>query len=343
MKRYFCTYFDRNYLVKGLALIDSLRQHHANNFEIIVVCMDELTRVLLDKLNLENVKTFPIHEIEYKDEALLNCRTNRSATEYLWTCTPSIILRLLEKFNNIDILTYLDADLFFYSSSDVIFSELGSKSVLIHPHRFPPELKAQEKHGIYNVGLLCFRNNEEALNVLKWWRERCLEWCYARVEDGKFGDQGYLNDWPQRFPCVQVSLNDGVGVAPWNDDQYSFSKNNLNQPCVSGTPIVFYHYHSFVIMNAALLVPASDPVYTPSIDLVRLCVLPYAYSLVSQISTIQKIQADFDFGINKLDFGLSGAHGFLCLKAVAQEIAKINAPQKTIDIDSHWNWYEPGR
>ena len=32
------------------------------------------------------------------------------------------------------------------------------------------------------------------LKALKWWRDRCLEWCYARIEDGKFGDQFYIED-----------------------------------------------------------------------------------------------------------------------------------------------------
>ena len=50
MKQTFCTYFDRNYLTRGLALIESL-QAHCTDFVIYVVCMDEYTRVVLNNLN----------------------------------------------------------------------------------------------------------------------------------------------------------------------------------------------------------------------------------------------------------------------------------------------------
>ena len=50
MIRYYCTYFDRQYLIKGLALIHSLQRHSGDDFKVFVVCADELTRFLLTKL-----------------------------------------------------------------------------------------------------------------------------------------------------------------------------------------------------------------------------------------------------------------------------------------------------
>ena len=59
---------------------------------------------------------------------------------------------LLANHPEIDVLTYLDADLYFYSSPEPIFSEFQGASVLIHEHRYSPELKCMEINGKYIPG-----------------------------------------------------------------------------------------------------------------------------------------------------------------------------------------------
>jgi hypothetical protein len=179
--RYYCTYFDRHYLSRGLALLESLRQHEASDFTLFVVCMDEMTRIMLAQLAIPEVHLIPLHEIEQRDEALLSTKRSRSLVEYYWTMTPTIILRILERNRRIALLTYLDADLFFFSSPQPLFEELGQNSILIHEHRFSPSQAHLGTHnGRFNVGLLIFRRDAHGLQALGWWRERCLEWCFAR-------------------------------------------------------------------------------------------------------------------------------------------------------------------
>jgi hypothetical protein len=162
--------------LKAIALIESLIQNERNDFTLYAVCMDEVTHILLRQLNLPNVKIIPMHAIERGDAELQSMKKNRSIVEYYWTTTPSIILNILNRYEEIDILTYLDADLYFYSSPDPIFEELDSHSILIHEHRFSPSMAYLGKsNGKYNVGLLSFRNDDAGILALQWWRERCLE------------------------------------------------------------------------------------------------------------------------------------------------------------------------
>jgi hypothetical protein len=84
---------------------------------------------------------------------------------------------------------------------------------------------------------MTFKNNKNGLKVLNWWRSACNDWCYNRFEDGKFGDQKYLDDWTDRFESIHELQNIGGGVAPWNVQQYDLQNSNFS--------IIFYHFHDF--------------------------------------------------------------------------------------------------
>jgi lipopolysaccharide biosynthesis glycosyltransferase len=200
---YFCTYFDKNYLDKGLALYHSLSVH-CQPFKLWILCLDDEVYRKLNGMKLPSVTLISIAGFEWEDTKLAEAKKNRSLIEYYFTCTPSLILKVMETNREIDILTYLDADLYFFSSIEPLYKEMVGYSILIVEHRFPPHLHHLEKYGIYNVGLLSFRNDRNAMVCLQWWRDRCLEWCYDRLEDGKFADQKYLNDWLERFSLVRV-------------------------------------------------------------------------------------------------------------------------------------------
>jgi len=119
----------------------------------------------------------------------------------------------------------LDADVFFFKSPQPIIQEFESsgKSVLITEHAYDKDCDQTENSGTFCVQFMTFvRDASEP--VQRWWAERCLEWCYSRHEDGKFGDQKYLDDWPVRFPdFVHVLQMKNAIQAPWNAKRFSCS------------------------------------------------------------------------------------------------------------------------
>ena len=149
MTRYYCTLFDRNYLFKGLALYRSLEAVSVD-FTLHVLCMDDITYDLLRQLNLPRARL--IRRKDFEDPELLRVKPTRTVAEYCWTCTPSLPLYVLKNSQEIDLVTYLDADLFFFSSPEPIYKELGDKSILIVEHRLAPPFAAHSVNGKYNVG-----------------------------------------------------------------------------------------------------------------------------------------------------------------------------------------------
>jgi hypothetical protein len=239
--RYFCTYFDSNFLTRGLALYQSLVRH-AKPFRLWVLCLDEPTYHALQTLELSEATLIAMEEFEAGDRELLRAKGNRSRIEYYFTCTPSLPLYVLEHCSEVDVITYLDADLYFFSDPAPIYQELGDCSVAIIGHRFLERFKYLEVKGIYNVGLVSFRRDDVGWQCLRWWRDRCLEWCYDRVQGGRYADQKYLDDWPTRFPGVVVLEHQGVGLAPWNVGGCSLHLGD-GQVLVDSLPVVFFHFH----------------------------------------------------------------------------------------------------
>ena len=81
------------------------------------------------------------------------------------------------------------------------------------------------------------------LAALGWWHDRCIEWCYQRFEDGRFGDQKYLDDWPTRFEGVHVLEHPGGGLAPWNISAHRLGESE-GSVLVDGQPLIFFHHHA---------------------------------------------------------------------------------------------------
>jgi hypothetical protein len=241
----FCTLFDSNYLARGLALHASL-QSVCPSFHLYVVAFDDAAYTYLSGAGLPHLT--PIALGEFEDPALLAVKPDRGVGEYCWTCTPSVILYCIRKYG-LPNCTYLDADMIFYHDPQILLDERGDRSVIISEHRYSDEYaKAGLESGIYCVQFMYFANDEDGMTALVWWRERCLEWCYDRLEDGKFGDQKYLDDWTRRFRGVHVMQHPGGGLAPWNLQQYTF-KTRENKLFVQTLrdgreyPAVFFHFH----------------------------------------------------------------------------------------------------
>lgn len=241
--RHYCTYFDHRYLPRGLTLMRSIRAF-APDSRFYVLALDDKCKEMLDRMALPGVTAVPLRELEAADPQLLACRANRSLIEYYFTCTPCFPLYLLQRFGaEIDLITYLDSDLLFFADPEIVFEEFGNASVAITPHRFSPERQHLVRYGIYNVGWVSWRNDPEGRRCLADYRSDCIAWCHDRLEDGKFGDQKYLDVWPDRYQGVHAIAHPGVNLAPWNINSHRLEERD-GRLVIGDLPVVFWHFHA---------------------------------------------------------------------------------------------------
>jgi hypothetical protein len=240
MQHAYCTYFDHNYLPRALLMLRSLRAHDPQ-CTVYVLALSDMCRTILDRLALPNVEVIPLAALENAYPELREVKPKRSAIEYIFTLTPFLPLYLFNA-TAAEMLTYIDADVYFYSSPRPLLESISRASIAITPHRFSAYFRPWIIYGRFNVGWVSFRRCAEAFDCLASYKADCIAWCYDRVENGRFADQGYLNSWPDRYPSLTIIEHKGVNVAVWNAENYVFEERG-GQLLVDGEKLIFYHFH----------------------------------------------------------------------------------------------------
>lgn len=238
-----CTLFDINYYTKGACLAASIRRH-VPNAVLYILALDDATHERLDDLGERGMIPIALHEIESPE--LLQAKGNRTYKEYVWTLASNFTLWCYERFTPQSI-AYIDADCFFFSDPTPIYNEVAKFPVAITPHRFTPSEESRlSGAGTYNVGWTWF--NRDGYPCLRHWARQCLEWCkYDVMQDGRFADQGYLNDWPAKWGAYPVP-HLGFNLAPWNQAQYEYNLVDgrlVISDWQDTDPLIMYHFHGF--------------------------------------------------------------------------------------------------
>ena len=244
----YCTYFDHRYLPRGLALADSLMRH-APSSTLWVLCLNDACEQALRRLGVPNIRILTLPELEAFDPALSATKQTRSLVEYYFTCSPCLPRFVLHLDRTADSICYVDSDLYFFASPDLMNEELSGYSVGLTPHRFTPVAeKSHGRFGQHNVGLTYFRRDEDGLACLEWWREQCIQWCRDVVEGDRYADQGYLDQFSKRFPGVRSLMHPGVNLAPWNIGSVLVSGDAAG-PRANGQPVIFFHFQGFRLLG----------------------------------------------------------------------------------------------
>ena len=217
---HYATHFNSGYLLQGISLYLSM-QRNLKDFTLWILCIDDQVYEILKKANLKNIRL--IKKDHWETNELKEVRKTRSFREYCWTLTPSVPNFVFDLQEDIDTVTYIDSDMWLIKSPKPIFDDLqnSNKAVLITEHNYAPEFDETFKSGKYCVQFIIFKRDKSAL-LRKDWEKRCREWCYAYHDEGRFGDQKYLEQWPINFREVvhSLSIKDAI-LASWNATRFN--------------------------------------------------------------------------------------------------------------------------
>ena len=272
---HYITLFDVGFAPQGLALHRSL-QRHAGAHTLWVLCMDDEVANLLEALALPDVRTVRLSEVE--TDPLLEVKQGRNRAEYCWTLTPFTHDIVFERDSSARRVTYIDADVWLGTDPAPVFDafEASGAAVQITEHAYAPEHDQTATSGRYCVQFLTM-DRERSTPVRRWWQDRCVEWCFARVEDGKFGDQKYLDDWPQRFgDLVHVADPKSWFQGPWNATRFPYSE------------AIGYHFHSLRLVGDGLVRPVGRSYSIPGPHW-RHLYAPYLGDLADALRSIKRV------------------------------------------------------
>lgn len=240
----FCTLSNKKYLLQGIALAYSLHQHSKKNYKLYYLCLDEISYTTLITLSESydfNIIPIKAESIEKHYPELLQLK-NSNFSEYCFSFSSLLPLYIFTTYNDPSVL-YLDSDVYFYNSPELIYEEIGDKEVGIIRHR---HIGREHFAGEYNVNCVYFKNSVPAKKVLNWWYNAYK--TKTPPELSTCGDQKYLEGFETVIPDTDIAIiDDLVGhAAPWNYKLYKFSNNPKTITWEGKSQLfVFNHFSKF--------------------------------------------------------------------------------------------------
>lgn len=245
----FVTLFDRHYLARGLLMARSL---HARlpGAKIYAVCLDADSERLLRATSAPEFEVIALSALEAFDPRLPAVRSTRSQIEYYFTLSPALPRYLFAAFPQWQRVTYLDADLYFYADPTAALLPVVDAAITAIEHRYSPLWDEAPHYGRFNVGWLGFRRQAQALACLERWQDQCLEYCPDEPDTvlKAYGDQRYLDEWPERYDRFAIITHAGANLAPWNLRTHRLAIGSQGVE-VDGQPLLFFHFHGLKRMH----------------------------------------------------------------------------------------------
>jgi hypothetical protein len=161
----------------------------------------------------------------------------------------AMLLHLLRR--GAERVVYLDPDMAVFHPLTALAEPAQGGSVMLTPHQLaanetPHAMSDNELsalcYGVFNLGFLAVRNDQDGRAFAAWWAARLHEACYDDLPAGLFTDQKYCDLAPALFDGVAVQRDPGWNVASWNLSRRRIDVTPDGGITVNGSPLAFYHF-----------------------------------------------------------------------------------------------------
>jgi hypothetical protein len=208
----------RSHLHEALTTADSfLSYNKTSDFIILVTDQTDFTELQ------EFYPSITFKSIDFLDFKILSEMFDiYSELELAYALTPFAIRYLLEQ--SYEQVLFLKLETLVLEDLNPLFIELNLKSAIVTPHLLFPNISDvninQEVDvlvaGVYNAGIVGFRNTTEALVFLNWWGQKTKSQCFRDISNGLHFEQRWLDFITSYIVDLGVVRNAGVNVAHWN-------------------------------------------------------------------------------------------------------------------------------
>lgn len=238
-----------NYLAQARTLGDSLRQTNPA-WTYVIGLVDDLASAKLPADLIPPYEMIEVANIGIPDFAAMCDRYD--ITELNTAVKPFFIDYFYQTRPEFDSVIYFDPDIIVFQPLTRLEGYLRDYTMVLTPHTCSPTpdwKRPNEQHhlgtGIFNLGFIGLRADDEARRFVNWWKERLVFECRIDLCAGLFVDQHWVNFAPAYFKNVWIEKHRGYNVAYWNLHERLFTQDGETWLVNDNEPLQFFHFSGY--------------------------------------------------------------------------------------------------
>ncbi len=242
-----------NYLSYAATLMASVKRQHPEALRYIIVCGKPESRPQLEV----DAEIMYADQVDIPDVESMTFVYD--VMEYATAVKPYAFLYFFNQNKNAHVV-YTDPDLYLLKPLDHVFGALSSGAGLVlTPHMMRPLQDGKEpsdltimKSGVYNLGFLAARHEDEAIMFIRWWADRCRRDAIVDIPNHKFTDQRWVDLAPAFVGAAYILRHPGYNIAYWNLASRRIEQSR-GRYTSNGEDIHFLHFSGVVPSNDKIL------------------------------------------------------------------------------------------